>query len=102
MKRLARRGRCPCAFGLIELLVVIGILVLLASFLMPSLCSSRETANRVKCASNLRQIGQALLLYANDNHGEYPRMAASVGPVRTHMAGTAGPVENDVAAALFL
>src|SRR5947209_1600319 len=102
MKRLKRRGLCPCAFGLIELLVVIGILVLLGAFLLPSLCGPRATANRVKCASNLRQIGQALLLYANDNHGEYPRMAASAGPVRTPVAGAAGPAENDVTAALFL
>ena len=54
-----RRGRGRCAFGLIELLVVIGILVLLGSFLMPTLCRSRETANRVKCSSNLRALGQA-------------------------------------------
>jgi prepilin-type processing-associated H-X9-DG protein len=33
---------------------------------------ARETANRVKCASNERQIGQALLLYANDHQGKYP------------------------------
>jgi prepilin-type processing-associated H-X9-DG protein len=32
----------------------------------------RETANRVKCASNLRQIGQAILLYANDHDGQFP------------------------------
>jgi prepilin-type processing-associated H-X9-DG protein len=42
------------------------------SILLPSLNRARETANRVKCASNMRQIGQALLLYANDNRGVYP------------------------------
>jgi len=42
------------------------------SILLPSLNRARETANRVKCASNLRQIGQALLLYGNDNRGVYP------------------------------
>jgi predicted Zn finger-like uncharacterized protein/prepilin-type processing-associated H-X9-DG protein len=42
------------------------------SILLPSLNRARETANRVKCASNMRQIGQALLLYANDNRGAYP------------------------------
>ena len=102
MTRLDRRRRCPCAFGLLELLVVISILGLLVSFLLPSLCSSRETANRVKCSSNLRQIGQALLLYAQDNHGAYPRTTASAGPRRTPTAGTDGPAENDVTAALFL
>ncbi|MBC8105983.1 MAG: zinc-ribbon domain-containing protein [Anaerolineae bacterium] len=44
----------------------------LMSILLPSLGRARETANRVKCASNLRQIGQAMLLYANDNRGAYP------------------------------
>ena len=42
------------------------------SILLPSLNRARETANRVNCASNERQIGQAILLYANENKGKYP------------------------------
>ena len=42
------------------------------SILLPSLNRARETANRVKCASNLRQIGQAMLIYANESGGVYP------------------------------
>jgi predicted Zn finger-like uncharacterized protein/prepilin-type processing-associated H-X9-DG protein len=42
------------------------------SVLLPSLNRARETANRVHCAANMRQIGQALLLYGNDNLGQYP------------------------------
>jgi len=65
---LRRKG-----FTLVELLVVIGIIALLISILLPSLNRARETANRVKCGSNMRQIGQAILLYANENKGNYPR-----------------------------
>jgi prepilin-type processing-associated H-X9-DG protein len=40
---------------------------------LPSLSRARGTANQVKSASNLRQIGQAMLLYANENKGKYPK-----------------------------
>jgi prepilin-type N-terminal cleavage/methylation domain-containing protein/prepilin-type processing-associated H-X9-DG protein len=94
------RARRKRGFGIIELLVVIGIIALAIAMLMPSLCRSRETANRVKCASNLRSVGQAMLLYANDNKGAYPRATFVEGALPTW--GTAAPAPNDVSAALFI
>src|SRR5258707_15680901 len=79
------------AFTLVELLVVIGIIALLISILMPALSAATERARRIRCGSNLRQIGQGLLLYANDNRGIYPRTVATpTGPFNC-FTGAAAP-----------
>ena len=70
MSRIPRKR--STAFTLVELLVVIGIIALLISMLLPALQRAREQANKVKCLSNMKQIGNAAMLYAHDNKGEFP------------------------------
>ena len=59
-------------FTLIELLVVMVIIALLVGLLLPALGRAREEARKTQCRSNLRQIGLAMNIYANDNKGWTP------------------------------
>lgn len=59
-------------FTLIELLVVVAIIALLISILLPSLSRARELAKRAVCASNMKGIGTAMVIYSNDNQEWYP------------------------------
>src|SRR2546422_6119953 len=57
-------------FTLVELLVAIAIVALLAALLLPALARSKASARRIKCISNLRQLGLAAHMYWEDNSGD--------------------------------
>jgi prepilin-type N-terminal cleavage/methylation domain-containing protein/prepilin-type processing-associated H-X9-DG protein len=60
------------AFTLVELLVVIGIIAVLIGVLLPALARAREQGQTAACLSNLRQLGQAYVMYAGENKGFLP------------------------------
>ena len=94
--------RCKAirGFTLVELLVVIAIISLLAAILFPVFAQARAKAYQAQCASNLRQIGLALVMYAQDNdealmpgrHRATPSPGTpSPAPPASYYGGWAGP-----------
>ncbi len=67
LRPATRRG-----FTLIELLVVISIIAILAAMLLPALARAKETARRISCTNNVKQLATAAILYVDDNQGRFP------------------------------
>src|SRR4051812_17311337 len=70
--RMKRISELKAAFSLIELLVVIAIIAILAALLLPVLSSAKQKAHQTQCANNLKQLGMAITLYADDNTDHLP------------------------------
>jgi prepilin-type N-terminal cleavage/methylation domain-containing protein len=91
----ARRGAGPTTrsksaqigrgFSLIDVLVTIAIIAVLMGILLPSLSAVNETARRVACRSNIRQIGLALVTFADQNGGLLPTSVYLPPTLRTNL-----------------
>jgi prepilin-type processing-associated H-X9-DG protein len=72
--RVFREDASPSGLTLVELTVALGVIALLAGLIGAALVAARRKANQTTCASNLRQIGQAIRLYAQDYDGLPPKL----------------------------
>jgi len=68
----APNGVARCGFTLIELLVVVAIIAILASLLLPVLSAAKEKSQRTGCINNIRQLGVATFMYAEEFDGRLP------------------------------
>jgi len=96
---LPQRGRAtlfvqPCAFTLVELLIVIAIIAILFGLLATGLSRAKMAAQRIVCLNNLKQWGSATHIYAHENEDQLPREAAFDGI--NPWEATGSPTNSDV------
>jgi prepilin-type N-terminal cleavage/methylation domain-containing protein len=82
--------RSRSAFTLVELLVVISVVSLLVALLLPALALARQSAQTIQCQTNLRALGQAQLMYVNDNKGQFPYGGGPAAVASAAAPATAG------------
>jgi len=80
----------------VELLTGIAIIGVLGAIALPAIQGVRESAHQVKCASNMRQIGQAMALFAQDHNGQFPLTTHTVMNVEESWIYTLAPYLEDV------
>jgi len=78
-KALSRGRAGRGAFTLIELLVVIAIIAILAALLLPALAGAKSRAQRLRCTSQMKQLGLGFSLFVGDHSDQYPPTAYSTG-----------------------
>ena len=93
---MSPRPRDRSAFTLIELLVVIAIIAVLIGLLLPAVQKIRETANKMQCSNNIKQIGLGIHNFCDANDGRFPRSTHATLNFDTTWIYTLGPYLENV------
>lgn len=96
VRHLKPANRWTRGFTLIELLVVIAIIAILAAILLPALAAAKEKAKIVNCMNDLKQVGTALMVYANESADWFPQANPNItsGPYSSTTGGDLWDIPN--------